>query len=140
MCESVSCICPMNLCCFVYMYEPLLYCSHIWMAQGKISWIEAMLPNSHISQTLERYTSWSGLWVVKVLFINKSTVSFKLKWTSVWKQCMNAHIIIILSNCVCRLSYRSHPWKRSYRSGDLKTLSTLYCYTQTYTVPFTLLQ
>ena len=31
------CVCPMNLCCFVYMYENLLYCSHVWMAPGKIS-------------------------------------------------------------------------------------------------------
>ena len=35
--ESVSCVCPMNLCCLVYMYEQLLYCSHDWMAPGKIS-------------------------------------------------------------------------------------------------------
>jgi len=36
--ESVSaCVCPMNLCCFVYMYEKLLYCSHVWMAPGKRS-------------------------------------------------------------------------------------------------------
>ena len=36
--ESVSsvCLCPMNLCC-VYMYEHMLYCSHVWMAPGKIS-------------------------------------------------------------------------------------------------------
>ena len=34
------CVCPMNLCCFVYiqcMYEKMLYCSHVWMAPGKIS-------------------------------------------------------------------------------------------------------
>ena len=35
--ERVSCVCLMNLCCFVYMYEILLYCSHVWMAPGKIS-------------------------------------------------------------------------------------------------------
>ena len=39
--ESVSCVfacvCPMNLCYCVYMYENLLYCSHVWMATGKIS-------------------------------------------------------------------------------------------------------
>jgi len=40
--ESVSCVClclsdePV-LICFVYMYEILLYCSHVWMAPGKIS-------------------------------------------------------------------------------------------------------
>ena len=32
-----ACDCPMNLCCFVYMYEQLLYCSHVWMTSGKIS-------------------------------------------------------------------------------------------------------
>ena len=26
-----------NLCCFVYMYEQVLYCSHVQMAPGKIS-------------------------------------------------------------------------------------------------------
>ena len=31
-----ACICPMNLCGFVYMYEKLLYCSHVWIAPGKI--------------------------------------------------------------------------------------------------------
>ena len=36
--ESVSaCDCPMNLCCFVYMYEKMVYCSHVWMAPGEIS-------------------------------------------------------------------------------------------------------
>ena len=33
-----ACDCPMNLCCFIYMYEQLLYCSHVWMAPGKISY------------------------------------------------------------------------------------------------------
>ena len=32
-----ACDCLMKLCCFVYMYEKLLYCSHVWMAPGKIS-------------------------------------------------------------------------------------------------------
>ena len=32
-----ACVYPMNLCRFVYMYEKLLYCSHVWMAPGKIS-------------------------------------------------------------------------------------------------------
>ena len=32
-----ACVCPMNLCCFIYMYETLLCCSHVWMAPGKIS-------------------------------------------------------------------------------------------------------
>ena len=38
--ESVSCVC---LCLydepvlFVYMYEKMLYCLHVWMAPGKIS-------------------------------------------------------------------------------------------------------
>ena len=32
-----ACVCPMNLCCFVYMYETLLYCLHVWMVPGKIS-------------------------------------------------------------------------------------------------------
>ena len=38
--ESVSCVCVClsdNHCCFVYMYEQWLYCSHVWMATGKIS-------------------------------------------------------------------------------------------------------
>jgi len=38
--ERVSCVwlCVSNdLCCFVYMYENMLYCSHVWMAPGKIS-------------------------------------------------------------------------------------------------------
>jgi len=32
-----ACVCLMNLCCFVYMYEIVLYCSHVWMAPGNIS-------------------------------------------------------------------------------------------------------
>jgi len=32
-----TCVCLMNLCCFVYMYAILLYCSHVCMAPGKIS-------------------------------------------------------------------------------------------------------
>ena len=31
-----ACVCPMNLCYFVYMYEQLLYCSHVWMVPAKI--------------------------------------------------------------------------------------------------------
>ena len=34
--SCVACVCPMNLCCFVYMYKQLLYCSHVWMAPEKI--------------------------------------------------------------------------------------------------------
>ena len=32
-----SCVCPMNLCCFVYLSVKMLYRSHVWMAPGKIS-------------------------------------------------------------------------------------------------------
>jgi len=35
--ESVSCVCLCLSDETVYMYEELLYCSHVWMAPGKIS-------------------------------------------------------------------------------------------------------
>ena len=47
--ESVSCVCqclsdePVLFCIYIYIYiyiyvyENLLYCSHVWMAPGKIS-------------------------------------------------------------------------------------------------------
>ena len=35
--ESVRCVCLCLSDETVYMYEELLYCSHVWMAPGKIS-------------------------------------------------------------------------------------------------------